>query len=312
MSSKASTCAALGLADVDREPRLVAGPVEVDRVAGPAAVPDRQVEAGQAVVELAPEPGRGAGEPRRRPRRGRSTATSAGLPPSSALASAPRGQRAQRAQRQGQHPRPPLARLRRARARARTMITPAPRLEVGADLGRAGEDVAAIGHLAREDGARRRRRRPPRSPTPASASARARAPAASRPSAAIAGSGSAGGAVAQLADDGVRDPQLDRVTSSPPGEQLALLVGRGAGDGEHGAGAVDQGDAGAQHLAPRRARSRAARHRTRSPRRARRACSGLRRCFDRRFSPLWTAAGIRPIIQAGRRRRRRRRKRASR
>ena len=67
---------------------------------------------------------------------------------------------------------------------------------------------------------------------------------------AIAGSGAALAAVAELADHGVGDAQLDRGHALAAGEQLLLLVGRGAGDREHGAGAVDQGDAGVEH--PRR------------------------------------------------------------
>ena len=67
---------------------------------------------------------------------------------------------------------------------------------------------------------------------------------------AIAGSGGALAAVAQLADGGVGDPQLDRGHPLAAGEQLLLLVGGGAGDREHGAGAVDQGDAGVEQ--PRR------------------------------------------------------------
>ena len=70
---------------------------------------------------------------------------------------------------------------------------------------------------------------------------------------AIAGSGGALAAVAQLADGGVGDPQLDRGHALAAGEQLLLLVGRGAGDREHGAGAVDQGDAGVEHRAAARA-----------------------------------------------------------
>ena len=80
------------------------------------------------------------------------------------------------AQRQGQHPRAPLAGLRGARAPRAAISTPAPRLEVGAELGGAGDDVAAVGDLAVEHGARRSRRPPPRSPTRASASAPAPAP----------------------------------------------------------------------------------------------------------------------------------------
>ena len=65
---------------------------------------------------------------------------------------------------------------------------------------------------------------------------------------AIAASGGAAAAVAQLADHRVGDPQLDRDHALAAGEQLLLLVGGGAGDREHGAGAVDQRDAGVEDL----------------------------------------------------------------
>ena len=151
MSSKASSDAVLGLADVDREPRLVAGPVEVDRVGGAAAVADRQVEAGQAVVELAREAGGGAGEALvvlgRDDHRdlGGDLALLGGRQRAG-------GERAQRAQREGQDPGPPLAGLGRARRGAHDQH-PGAALEVGAELGGAGDDVAAVGHLAGEDGA---------------------------------------------------------------------------------------------------------------------------------------------------------------
>ena len=63
---------------------------------------------------------------------------------------------------------------------------------------------------------------------------------------AIDGAGGCFGAVAQLADGCVGDPQLDLGHVVAAAEQLFLLVGRGAGDREHGARAVDQGDAGVQ------------------------------------------------------------------
>ena len=180
MSSKASSGAPLGLADVDRQPRLVAGPVEVDRVGGAAAAADRQVEAGEAVVELAREAGGGAGEAlvvlgrddhgdlgrRLAVRRRRQRA---------------RGQRAQRPHAPGSAPGPATRPSARRAAPRAAISTPAPRLEVGAELGGAGDDVAAVGHLAGRARRRRRRPPPPRSPTPASASAPAPAPAASSP-----------------------------------------------------------------------------------------------------------------------------------
>src|SRR5680860_1646544 len=46
---------ALRLTDIDRQARLVAGPVEVDGVGDAAAGADRQVEAGESVLQLACE-----------------------------------------------------------------------------------------------------------------------------------------------------------------------------------------------------------------------------------------------------------------
>ena len=73
--------AALGLADVDREPRLVARPVEVDRVGGAAAVADRQVEAGQAVDRARASRPTAARPSRSSSSAGTITATSARPPP---------------------------------------------------------------------------------------------------------------------------------------------------------------------------------------------------------------------------------------
>ena len=155
MSSKASSRAALGLADVDRQVRLAAGPVEVDRVGAAAAAAGGQVEAGEAVVELAREAGGGAGEPLvvlggdDRGDLGRRLAAVAGRQRA-------RRQRAQRPLRQDQHPLPPLARLRRPRRRPQDDDAGAA-VEVGAELGGLGDDVAAVGHLAPQHRARRRR-----------------------------------------------------------------------------------------------------------------------------------------------------------
>ena len=63
--------------------------------------------------------------------------------------------------------------------------------------------------------------------------------------------GAAAGAPAQLADHRVGDPQLDRLHAGARGEQLLLLGVRAGGDGEDGAGAIDQGDAGVERLGRR-------------------------------------------------------------
>ena len=245
MSSKASSAALLGLADVDREPRLVAGAVEVDRVGGAAAVADRQVEAAEAVVELAGEPGRGAGEAvvvlggdDHRDLRGDLVLAGARQRPG--------GQRAQGPQRQGQDPGAPLAGLGGAR-RGADDDHPGPPLEVGAHLGGAGEDVAAVGHLAGEHGA-------DEGPGDLLALPLRRAGALQlerdqrRDHPGDRRVGGAGAAVAELADHRVGDPQLDPGHVVAAGDQLLLLVGGGAGDREHGARAVDQGDAGVEDL----------------------------------------------------------------
>ena len=144
MSSKASSGVALGLADVDREARLAAGPVEVDRVGAAAAAADRDVEAGEAVVELAGEAGGGAGEALvvlggdDHGDLGRDLAVLG-------RRQRARGQRAQRPHRQGQDPFAPLARLRRPRRDPQHQHAGAA-VEVGAELGGAGDDVAAVGH----------------------------------------------------------------------------------------------------------------------------------------------------------------------
>ena len=151
MSSKASSGAALGLADVDRQPRLVAGAVEVDRVGAAAAAADRQVEAGEAVVELAGQPGGGAGEPLvvlggdDHGDLGRDLAVH-GASPASPGASE-RSARSARVRTRARHS-PVCA----ARGAARSDQHPGAALEVGAELGGAGDDVAAVGHLAGEHG----------------------------------------------------------------------------------------------------------------------------------------------------------------
>ena len=148
MSSKASSGAALGLADVDRQARLVAGAVEVDRIGGVAAAADRQVEAGEAVVELARQPGGGARRAASSSSAGTITAISAASSPPG-LASDPgaseRSARRARVSTRARHS-PVWA----ARGAACRISTPAPALEVGAELGGAGDDVAAVGHLARQ------------------------------------------------------------------------------------------------------------------------------------------------------------------
>ena len=180
MSSKAS------VAWPSASPTLTAsrasdpGAVEVDRVGAAAAAADRQVEAGEAVLELAGEAGGGAGE----------ALVVLGGDDHGEVGGAvlagfggrqrARGQRAQRPHRQGQHPLAPVAGLRRARRRPQHQHAGAA-VEVGAELGAAGDDVAAVGHLAGEDGVDEGAARPPRSPIPARASAPAPAPAASSP-----------------------------------------------------------------------------------------------------------------------------------
>ena len=112
--------------------------------------------------------------------------------------------------------------------------------QVGPELGGAGEDVAAIGHLALEERGQERRlgglggavgraqaldlagdhgRRDPQHRG-------------ARPAAA--------GAQAQAADDRVADPQLVRLDAVGVAHQRALVRRRARGDREHGARAIDQ------------------------------------------------------------------------
>ena len=140
MSSKARERAPLGLADVDRQLRLAAGAVEVDRVGRAAAATDGQVEAGEAVVELAREAGRGAGQPLvvlggdDRGDLGRHLAAVAGRQRAG-------GQRPQRPLGEDQDALAPLAGLRRPRRRPQHHHAGAP-VEVGAQLRGLGDDVA--------------------------------------------------------------------------------------------------------------------------------------------------------------------------
>src|ERR1700761_6144261 len=140
---------ALGLADVDREARLRARPVEIDRVGGAAAAADRDVEAGEAVGELAGEAGGGAGEALvvLGGDEHRHFGGGLGVP---GRRQGARRQRAQRAQGEGEDAAAPLPRLGGARGGAQDEDAGAA-VEVGTQLGAAGDDVAAIGDLARED-----------------------------------------------------------------------------------------------------------------------------------------------------------------
>ena len=158
-------------------------------------------------------------------------------------------QRAQRPHREDQDPLAPLTRLRRARGGAEDEDAGAA-VEIGAQLGAAGDDVAAVGDLAGEDGGdegagdllarplgRARAlqlQRQQGGDHPRDRRLRRRR-----------------GPVAQLTDGGIGDPQLDAGHAVAAGKQPLLLVGRGAGDRENGAGAVDQGDAGVQQAGGR-------------------------------------------------------------
>ena len=139
---------ALGLADVDREARLGAGAVEVDGVGGAAAATDREVEAGEAVGELAGEPGGGAGEPLVVLGGDDHGDLGGGL---GVLGGGERAgrQRAQGAHREGEDARAPLPRLGGARGGAEDEDAGAA-AELGAELGATGDDVAAVGDPPRE------------------------------------------------------------------------------------------------------------------------------------------------------------------
>jgi hypothetical protein len=155
----------------------------------------------------------------------------------------------QRALGQGQHPRPPLARLRRPRCRVQDQH-PGAALQVRAELGGSGDDVAAVGHLAGKDGGDKGTRDFLALPL-----RRARALQLQRQQRRHHSDdrrlGRPGAAVAQLANGAVGDPQLHPGHLLPTGQQLLLLVRRGTGDSQDGAGAVDQDNAGIEDLGRR-------------------------------------------------------------
>ena len=235
---------ALGLADVDRQPRLAAGAVEVDRVGAAAAAAGGQVEAREAVVELAREAGGGAGEALVVLGRDDHRDLGGDLAVVGAGQRAGR-QRAQRPHRQDQHPLAPLAALRGPRRRPQDEHAGAA-VEIGAELGARGRRCRR-GRSPRGRGRRRRRRsKPPRWPTPAPASAPARAPAASSPCGRSPGPAASGRGSAAPRPRRRRPAARRLVTPSPPESSFCSWSGRGPGDREDRAGAVDQGDAGAQ------------------------------------------------------------------
>ncbi len=199
------------------------------------------MEAGEAVFELAAEPGGGplqplvvdGGDDHRH--LGRHFAAAG-------TGQRARRQRAQGAQGKGQDPLAPLAVLGRARGGAKDQH-PGAGVEVGAELSGASDDVAAVGHLTRQHGCDEGSRDLLALPL-----GRARALQLQgqqrRHHSRDRRVGSRLRPVAQLADRGVGDPQLDFDHAFATREQLLLLVRRGTGDGEDGAGAVDQGNGG--------------------------------------------------------------------
>ena len=156
MSSKASSAQPLGLGDVGGQERLLSGPVEVDGVLGAAASSHGHGEARQRGGELALQPLCGTRQLAlvggRHDRRdlGR---LALGEGPERASAG-----RAKRSQSDREHPRPPVAGLGGSRRGARDHHAHT-RLDRGSELGRAGDDVAAVGDLAGDhrphEGARR-------------------------------------------------------------------------------------------------------------------------------------------------------------
>ena len=138
----------VGLGDVGGQLRLLAGAVEIDRVGHPAAARHRDVKARQRRARARAQRRGRPLELRRRRRPGRSRCTSARSP-----ASASSGDRARAAARSARSAttstRARQSPVCAARGAARAKITPAPALEPAAELGGAGDDVAAVGHLAR-------------------------------------------------------------------------------------------------------------------------------------------------------------------
>jgi hypothetical protein len=239
VSSKASS------GDVRGQQSLLSGSVEVDGILRAAALSHGHGEAGQRGGELALQP----------LCRARQVAVLGGghdgchlgrLALGERPERAPTG-RTQRSQGDREHPRSPVAGLRGARRgagdhHART------RLDVGSELRRAGDDVAAVGDLAGDHGphegagrlvagplGRPRALDLERQQDRNHSGQRGRGSLVPRP-------------VTKLAHHGVRDPKLGRYHVLGVGQELPLLGRRGGGDGEHGARTVDQGDAGAERL----------------------------------------------------------------
>ncbi len=207
-----------------------------------AAVANGEVKAGKAVLQLTSEAGGGALDLRIVLGRDDHRDLRCLLPAWTRQRA--RRKRAQRPLGKGQHAGAPLARLRRAGCRVQDQH-PGAALQVCPQLRAPGEDVATVGHLTAEN-----RSDECTGNLLALPLRRARA---------LQLQGEQGGhhagdcrlrwlgrPIAQLADGAVGDPQLDPSNRLAPGEQLALLVGRGAGNRQNGAGAVDQSDAGVQ------------------------------------------------------------------
>ena len=265
--------APVGLGDVGREPRLLAGAVEVDGVArrGGCGRPSRESRAATRRARgRAPAAARGSllGA---RPA-GTIAVTSARSPSPVELGERARARRAQRAQGERRAPARASRRSGPLAGAARAISTPAPaptsapssaaratmsprsvtwRVEQRADELARGLVARPLGRARALQLERQQRRHHPRH------GRRRLAPA--RP-------------VAQLADLRVGDPQLER--PHVPRRPRAASPPRPGGcrrTGEHGARAVDQRHAARRAPPPRRARPRAARRPTRSPPRARRA-----------------------------------------
>jgi hypothetical protein len=237
--------AALGLGDVGRHQGFLAGAIDLCGVLGVAAEAGGHCEAREGTPELVLDrlsgpfdrAGVGSGKQHRYlapvlPRRRRQRAAAAG---------------ADGAQRQRQDAGPPIAGLGRVRGRPDDDDAAAGR-EIAAELGRAGADLVSIGEPALEHGpqevAGRLIARPFRGAGPLDLEAEQRG---HHPQSGRHPVGTTAPPVAKLSDGDVRHPQLGGADAGCRRQQLLLLGAGGGGDGEDGARAVDQGEAGVEH-----------------------------------------------------------------
>ena len=235
----------VALDDVERQQRLVAGALQVERVLGAAAAADREREAGQPGLELAQDR-------RGDPPAGLAVAVGDEHHDLAGVGLGRRGDRARgdRARAAGgdrEQPPAPVVLGRACAAWARTTATLAAarrgrsRAPCRGRAGRRGPRSAARAPRAGSSSP------PPRRRARARGRARPRRRSASSPGAAARRRAlSLAAAHPQLADRGLGDLELDRRDVVGVAHQRALVGGRARGDGEHRRRAVDQDQAGVE------------------------------------------------------------------